>query len=173
MARRSYFSSLGLGAFLVGCCLLTSCGSPGRLAVGSPAPELAMPLLDGSAWMPSDGPILVNFWATWCLACKVALPELQSLAESGAVSVVGLALDSDAATVAGFAGKHDISYPLALDDGELFDRFDGLAIPHSVLLDSDGQVLGIYRGSVREPDVVDDLNRAAVGAAAGRAGAGR
>ena len=162
MAHRKTWprNTLHVATLLLVTLLLVSCGKTGPLAPGAPAPSLEVALLDGSAWDPGRGPVLVNFWATWCLACKVAIPELRNLSETGAVDVVGLALDSDPSKVEGFAAEHAIAYPLALDDGEIFDRFDGLAIPHSVLLGADGRVLAIYRGTVREEKVVDDLRLA-------------
>ena len=140
--------------------LLAGCGPDVPLTVGSAAPRLDLALLDGEPWAPEPGPVLVNFWATWCMSCKVALPELRHLAETGAVDVVGLALDSDVDKVKGFAAQNGIAYPLALDDTAVLGQFGGLNIPHSVLLDADGRVLAIYRGTVRRQEVLDDLQQA-------------
>ena len=115
--------------------------------------------LDGASWQVDGRPVLVTFWATWCPACKVAIPELRGLAETDALDVVGLALDSEASKVQGFAEKHGMAYPLALDKGEFLGRFDGANLPHSVLLAADGRVLGVYRGAVLRQNVVEDLER--------------
>jgi len=53
----------------------------GRIVVGQPAPDTEMTLLDGSKVTLSSlrGQVVVlNFWATWCVPCRVELPLLDA-----------------------------------------------------------------------------------------------
>ena len=58
---------------------LTAHASQGRLAPNFEAQDL-----DGNMVRLSDfqgRPVIVNFWATWCTACKAEIPALQSVFE--------------------------------------------------------------------------------------------
>jgi peroxiredoxin len=61
--------------------------------------------------------VLVNFWATWCPPCLAEVPELVSLHNAHKdkdLVVIGIAMDSTPESVAEFARRKRISYPLVL-----------------------------------------------------------
>jgi len=81
-------------------------------------PELVWPYLDGSgelALAELDGDtVVLNFWATWCTACVLEMPELGELAQRFPdVRFVGISIDEgkSAAEVAAFATEHGVAYP--------------------------------------------------------------
>ena len=57
--------------------------------IGKPMPEFTLPLLDredvivDSASLIGE-PLLVNFWASWCVTCRVEHPVIEDLARTGA-----------------------------------------------------------------------------------------
>ncbi len=137
------------------------------VAVGRAAPEFALSALDGTnvdSLSLAGRPVVLNFWATWCMPCRKELPELRSLAaESGEshLQVVGIALDEDGATSVGpFVKRHGIDYLVLLGNQETFQRFNGYTIPYTLLLGADRKVLGIYRGPTTRQAIERDLNRA-------------
>ncbi len=94
--------------------------------------------------------VVVNIWATWCGPCQAEIPSLVALQEQlgERVQVVGLAYDEAApATIAAFAKKFHINYPVAVigpDEAELFGHVDG--IPMSFLVDRQGRIVRTYLG---------------------------
>lgn len=101
-------------------------------------------------------PVLVNFWATWCPPCRMELPELEKLAQAhvGCLTVLGVTEDAqDPAQVGAFLLQHGVTYPVLLDDGGAGTLYGVTTIPHSVLLDSGGKILGTFDGPVTRSGV--------------------
>ena len=69
--------------------------------------------------------ILIDFWATWCVPCRKAMPHMQKLYETykpaegqaeGGLRVVGIALDdAGGKVVKPFYEKLKITYPMLAD----------------------------------------------------------
>lgn len=59
-------------------------------------------------------PLVLNFWASWCIPCVDEMPEFDRLHKEYAdrgIGFIGIAVDT-AEAVAGFQAKHGIGYPL-------------------------------------------------------------
>ena len=86
--------------------------------------------------------VLVNFWAVWCPPCLSEIPELSALhdAHKGVV-VIGVAMDSGSATsVADFARKHGISYPVVMGNRKVAAQIGSVnALPTSYLYNPAGE----------------------------------
>ena len=97
--------------------------------------------------------ILLNLWATWCVPCRLEMPELQhlfaALAESG-VDLVGISIDTDTADRIGpFVESIGVTYPVFHTlDPRVPDLYrDGqVSIPLSVLLNDQGRILQVIGG---------------------------
>jgi thiol-disulfide isomerase/thioredoxin len=80
---------------------------PGPPQLGEAAPPLPVSLEQiGGGTLPDlqGRPHLLFFWATWCLPCKKAVPEVLAFAEARGIPVVAIT-DEDSAKVAGFLDK--------------------------------------------------------------------
>jgi thiol-disulfide isomerase/thioredoxin len=93
-------------------------------------------------------PLLLNFWATWCVPCLKEMPELNQFARdvrSRKFVVLGVAAD-ERQEVAGFIKKLGIEYPIAVGDPDaVFAWSESLGnstagLPFSALLDANGKV---------------------------------
>ena len=59
--------------------------------------------------------IVLSFWATWCLPCRIEIPRLIKLQEkyrAKGLVVVGLSLDTDLQKVRDYARRMGMNYPI-------------------------------------------------------------
>jgi len=122
----------------------------------SPIQTLKVTTLDGTELSFEEklakGPVLIDFWATWCKPCKMALPEVQALHEQYAargLTVIGVSLDGprNAPKVRPFAQQLGLTFPNVLDEkGELGRAFQIMGLPTSVLVAPDGTIASTKMG---------------------------
>lgn len=77
--------------------------------------------------LKSDKPVLVDFWAEWCMPCKMLAPTIEKLADSynGKVKVGKLDTDSNRDTAMKY-GISAIPTVLLFKDGQVAQKFVGL-----------------------------------------------
>ena len=144
---------------------LASCGTtepdPADVVVGSQAPSFSLNSLDGTTVKSGalkGNVVVLNFWATWCQPCMTEIPELKQLAANSNVKVVGIALDQDGEkTIRPFVASHQINYTVLVGNEEVFQRFNGLAIPYTLVLDPSQRIVRIYRGPTTRAVLEQDL----------------
>ncbi|HEY5652290.1 MAG TPA: TlpA disulfide reductase family protein [Acidimicrobiia bacterium] len=109
-----------------------------------------------------EGPLVVNFWASWCPACIVELPDFQAVsAELGdSVTFIGMnVLPDDREAAEALIARTGVEYQLALDDGgALYAEFGGIAMPTTVFLDADGNVVDVHSGTLFEADLRERIS---------------
>ncbi|MCY1645960.1 DsbE family thiol:disulfide interchange protein [Caulobacter sp. SL161] len=129
--------------------------------VGKPMPALMLPDLDtgreAPLRAPGDGPILVNFFASWCAPCEVEHPQLMALKAQG-VTVVGIAYkDAPANTQAFLTRLGDPFAAKRVDrDGRAGLEFGVTGVPETYLVGSDGVIIAKHTGPLT-PDAAEDL----------------
>ena len=136
------------------CALLVSHGAL-ALEAGARAPELSVARLDDPAQQVSLASlrgkvVYVDFWASWCVPCRISMPALDSLYkrnQARGFSVLGVSKDVSAADAKRFLAKVPVTFPLALDTGDAAARaFDVKAMPSGYLVDRKGVVRQVHRG---------------------------
>jgi len=104
------------------------------------------------ASLVGDGPHLLFFWATWCVPCKAALPELLAYSEAREVPVLAITEESPARLDRFFAG-FDQAFPRAVAVDRARSTFLAYGVsgtPSFVLVGGDGVVRSTSTGYSRE-----------------------
>ncbi len=106
--------------------------------------------------------VLVNFWATWCPPCREEIPGLIDLQKNfggKSFTVLGVDVGESQTKVLNFATKIGINYPVALDsDMTVAEHYSVVGIPTSLLISSDGKILGEYHAYT--PKLKADVEKA-------------
>lgn len=122
--------------------------------IGQPAPAFAVKDLEGQSITLAafrGKPLLLNFWATWCIPCRKELPALQRFAteQHGRWAVLGIDELESAAAIGAFAHPLGVTYPLAVDgDGSVGQRYRVQGMPTSFAIDAQGIVRQTQLGAL-------------------------
>ena len=85
-----------------------------------------------------SGFVLVDFWASWCMPCKLMIPVLNDLAEetNGKVSIAKLNVDEAKATASKFSVR-SIPTLILFKNGQEIHRFVGVKTKDYLLRELD------------------------------------
>lgn len=146
--------------------------APGGSAppVGRPAPEFSLPLFDGgtlSLHSLKGKPVVLNFWASWCVPCREETPLLVRLHKvygPRGVAFVGIDTEDEVASARRFISQHHVAYPLVrLDDERIIEAYAVPGLPTTVFIGADGTVVGKVVGGFVGPEgeklLIARLNR--------------
>ena len=127
--------------------------APIKMKPGDVAPQFVRSDLQGHAFdlkAQRGRIVLVDFWASWCPPCILAIPHLAQLQKKyGArgFQVVGVSMDDSANTTKETMQNIRFNYPVVMGDAKLGNLFGGvLGLPQQVLIGADGRILAIRSG---------------------------
>jgi cytochrome c biogenesis protein CcmG/thiol:disulfide interchange protein DsbE len=130
--------------------------------VGKPAPAIVARSFTGSTISLSSMRgrwVLVNFFASWCDACKQEEPQLEQFlyAHPGGArtQVLGVLYGDTEGDGKSFQSAEGATWPSVVDNGGLIALDYGVgALPRSYLLNPSGKVVASIDGAVTSTDLV-------------------
>ena len=156
------------GLAIVLAALLVLTGTCISAAAEKKAPEFTLPNLDGDdvtlSELLEDGPVIVDFWATWCKPCIKAFPDLQEIFDNYkncGLKVVAISIDGpkSMSRVGSLIKSKGNTFEVLLDPGQKVARkFHVTSVPRTVLVDTDGNVA--YAVTGYRPKNHEELNAA-------------
>jgi thiol-disulfide isomerase/thioredoxin len=129
-------------------------GSWAAPEIGAVAPDLRALTLDGSTFILTaerGQPLVINFWATWCIPCALEMPDLYALASAG-VTVIAVNLSEAPALASSWLAERSLTpnarFIVALDlSGEIAARYQLRGQPTTFILAPDGRIAHIFFGA--------------------------
>jgi peroxiredoxin len=131
----------------------------GLRAGTEPAPDFVVETMAGDSVRLSDlrgQVVLVNFWATWCLPCRVEMPGFQRVWEDygdRGFTIVGLSVDQGVRSdVVRWVEDRRLTFPIAFAPGAVVRSYGGASVlPTSILIDQEGRIAHRVQGYYAEP----------------------
>ena len=113
-----------------------------------------------------EGPVVLNFWTTWCPSCTRMLPALQAAYEQFGsdvkfmmINLVGSRGETPARSQA-FVEEQGYAFPLYFDTGNEAGRaFAVRYLPTTVFINSDGVEIHRQVGTMSESALIEQIER--------------
>jgi cytochrome c biogenesis protein CcmG, thiol:disulfide interchange protein DsbE len=127
------------------------------VGVGQQAPPLSGTTLDGRTVSLADfrgKPVVVNFWASWCVPCRNEFPLFKDAeARHPELVFLGVVYQDDARSAAAFATTEGANWSSLTDpDGSRAKEYQVVAPPQSYFIDRNGIVRSRQIGEVSRDD---------------------
>jgi cytochrome c biogenesis protein CcmG, thiol:disulfide interchange protein DsbE len=115
-------------------------GVPSML-IGKPMPDFVLPGFTAADVRAMGHPVVINFFASWCVPCIEEAPTLVALARAG-VPLWGIAYKDKPAATDTFLARHGNPFArLARDEpGSVAIDWGVTGVPETYLVDADGVV---------------------------------
>lgn len=131
---------------------------------GEPAPTTAFQTFAGesvSLATYQGKPVVLNFWASWCPSCVAEMSAAFRPVEAelgDEITFLGMNIQDDRTLAEQLLAETGVDWVSAEDPvGALYVELGGLAMPFTVYISADGQVLEKHNGPLTEGQLRDQI----------------
>ena len=133
--------------------------------IGRPAPNFTLPMLDTrqpfSLASLKGKPVVLNFWASWCVPCQQEAPLLEktwrSVQRQG-VALLGIDFQDARSDGLNFLHKYGITYPSVADDtGDTAINYGLTGVPETFFINRQGVIVAKVTGQLTEQSLQSNL----------------
>jgi peroxiredoxin len=117
------------------------------------APDFSLPGVTDKEIKLSDYKgkiILLNFWATFCVPCRLEMPSLQALSEkyhNKDLEIIAISVDHGREkSVKKWIAKNNLDFPIALEGQDAGSAYEVSALPVTFIIGKQGQLIGRILG---------------------------
>ena len=138
------------------------------LEIGDRAPNFELATLEGEVVSLSDyqgGPVMINFWATWCPPCRAEMPDMEQLYQDTAIEILAVNLtqtEESEKQVREFVNEYELTFPILMDmDIDVAMLYQIQSIPTSIFLDAERTIQFIAYSALtydQMTEVLEDIN---------------
>jgi cytochrome c biogenesis protein CcmG, thiol:disulfide interchange protein DsbE len=108
-------------------------------------------------------PIVLNFWASWCIPCAYEAPRLAASAKEhqGEVIFLGLDVKDFSGDARKFLRKYKVNYVSVRDGGSRsYDSYGLTGLPETYFLDSAGRIAAHTLGEIQRNELESGIEQA-------------
>jgi len=101
------------------------------------------------SWKPQRIPVVISFFATYCIPCQQEIPELSAIAQEydGRVKFFLIDVKEQQSKVTSFVQQKNITLPVLLDKyGVIAKNYNVEALPNLFVIDQKGIITFVQRG---------------------------
>jgi len=132
--------------------------------IDKPVPAFDLPVLASPGQrMSKDSflgkPYLVNFWASWCVSCRVEHPAITDLAKLNLVRIVGMNFRDEEQDAIAWLNQFGNPYDINLSDlnGRVSIDFGVYAAPETLLVDPSGTIVYKHIGPLTAEIIATEI----------------
>lgn len=166
-ARWRWWTLIALGAYVIGAVVFLAVGggSPdsrvadpsGSVLIG-PVHEIEYETLDGepaTLTRYAGRPLVINFFASWCAPCVEEMPDFERFhqEQGDRYVVLGLAVEG-ARPARDLVAEVGVTYAIGLDQRDILVELGGVAMPTTVFVSANGDLLDSHSGILQYDDIV-------------------